>query len=303
MQKSKFVVTNFLIFILALISVFAIDQYGQELIYLLVFPLLVLAKFLRTISLSSTSGNIIALIIFGLVAISPLLVLAWFYFRKKLIKTDLLLIVLSLAIGLSLYYLINPSNGLTFTSYYALSPLVESILFAYVILRIISKLRQSDLKTITRYSRYLIIAFMISFAFTAYFVLLYSFKSAASQDALTGFIEFLKALINAITYGLISYILKKIADLCLLYEKDQYHQDLPILLKKINQLLTKTLIIIPLAQVFLHLLYVILGVNISNVESSISFPFLILVFLLIGLFIMRLFEDLLTLKDDNDLMI
>ncbi len=303
MKKTTFIITNILVFIFALILVLGLDRYGGELSYFLVFPLVPLARFLRTLSLSDAMGNIIAWIIYGLVTLSPLIVLAVLYLKKRFIKLDLLLVVLSLALGFSLYYLINPFDGLSFTSYYALSPLILSILLSYLLLRIIYKLRQGDLKTLSCYSGYLLIIFMIVFAFAAYFSLIYSLKNASGHDALLEFTNFLKALISAVTYGLVSYILKKIADLCLLYRHDQYHKELPSRLKKINKLLIRTILIISISQVFLNLFYVILGANISDVNTSISFPFLALAFLLIGLFVMRLFEDLLILKDDNDLMI
>lgn len=303
MSKTQQLSIHLATFILALIFVLGSGLRDKDLIYLLSLPFAFVADIIKELSLGSTFGNVLAWIIYLVIIAIPILILLLLIKRKNFIKPDLLLIFISLVLGLGIYYLINPSENMTAASMIAISPLIESIIIAYVIIRIILKAQRDDLSLAPGYLRHLLIILFTAFVFMAYLCLLNTLINSQGTDALLEATNFLAALFSSIIYFMVARITKKVADLCLLYQKDRFDQKIRESLKAINRLSMRTLIVIVTVPIVLNALYVLLGSKLKEVNSSLTVPLLPLIFVLLGLFLMRLFEDLADLKNDNDLLI
>lgn len=76
--------------------------------YLLTLPFDALCEALRVLSLTSAFGNVIAILIYGMISLLPFFYLIWKYRKKLMQKSDILLPIISGYSFYMLYHFINP---------------------------------------------------------------------------------------------------------------------------------------------------------------------------------------------------
>lgn len=107
------------------------------------FPWEQLGRMLRRLSLSGTTGDVAAWILFLLIGALPLAGLLLFRCRRHACKADILLLPLSAALYVGLWFFVNPSymdrylspvpmNG---AAKYALAAVIDSLLLTWLLLR------------------------------------------------------------------------------------------------------------------------------------------------------------------------
>lgn len=107
------------------------------------FPWEQLGRMLRRLSLSGSAGNITAWILFVLIGALPLAALFIFWCRRHAYKADILLLPLSAALYVGLWFFINPSYMDRYLSpvpmggaaKYALTAVIDSLLLTWLLLR------------------------------------------------------------------------------------------------------------------------------------------------------------------------
>ncbi|MGB4659015.1 MAG: hypothetical protein WBI07_07540, partial [Mobilitalea sp.] len=163
-------------------------------LFLLSMPFDLIGKGLRWLSFRSSAGNIAAILLYVVFSLAPLLYLAGRFHSRKLNKSDLLLLVLSIYSFYMIYEFINPELMLnrTFATLLDASalPMIKisfsfifyTFLIAYLILNMISRLsdRSTDNKLgnlCTSLSRIVLILSGIYTFFIGYFVSFQLFQS------------------------------------------------------------------------------------------------------------------------------
>ena len=130
---------------------------------LLYKPFELLGNGLRSLSLSGSTGNIAAIMIYCLISLVPALVYVVLKNKKRLVKVDVFLLVLSGVLFYMIYYLINPTlfmaNGL---GAIPLIGMFYSMLVGYLVLRGISAWSKSDATGLQKGIRLLIYLLMVS---------------------------------------------------------------------------------------------------------------------------------------------
>lgn len=300
MKKQTFIIINVIVFVLAIVICLLANYEQAALINIasiLFMPLIFIADLLRKLSLSGEAGNIIAWAIYITISLLPSLLFLILFKKDKVYKADYALILLTVFLFISLYYLINPI-GITYVTKITVSSLFVAVLIAYIVLRILEDIKTADDTVILKYLRYFLYIIMAAFALGAYIGII-----AALSSYKDDLVNLLAGVFDAVCYLLGAYITKMLIDLFILYKKDKYHHDIPDILKKIFDLAFKTLIYIVIAQVLIGVIYLLFSAFINDLNYVFGIPFIPLLFILVTLFVTKLIQENYRLKEDNDLMI
>lgn len=289
---------------------------------LLIFPFQQLAMMLRHSSLSTGLGNIIAWAVLIFVSGLPLI---WMFFYKKDNKLEKgLLILLSIVIFVTLYSFINP-NHLIFTMNqfggsaqiinFALAALVISILFTYIVVKIIRLAQMSHTKILIRMIQWFL-AFvgllLIVSIFTSFLnEMLVSFQSIDNEIILnqTNYTENEFISIVFIVIRFVSAALPNILSLFIILGVievlDFIHLDLYSFnsIQKVNRLVnlcTTSLIVILISNLVVNILFLLFAKVLSNVTFSSHFSISSILFVLAILLFSRLLIENQRLKEENE---
>ena len=126
-------------------------------------PFELLGTGLRSLSLSSDIGNIVAIIIYCLLSLIPAVVYVILKNKNRIIETDRFLFVLSGVLFFVIYYLINPTLFMAnrFGSV-TLIGLFYALLVGYLVLRAIAVWTKSDMVELQKGIRFLVCMLMLS---------------------------------------------------------------------------------------------------------------------------------------------
>ncbi len=116
------------------------------------FPWEQLGNLLRTLSLSGAAGNVLAWILFAAAGTGPAAVWIWLSVKKKSVRADMLLLLLSPILAVGLWFLANPSYmgsclipaPLAGMGKYAVGLTIDSVLLAWLVLRFLSGCEKPD---------------------------------------------------------------------------------------------------------------------------------------------------------------
>lgn len=117
------------------------------------FPFEQIGWGLRQLSLSGTVGNVVAIIIFLLVGAIPCCIFYMLKKHGKFCKMDYALYAISVLLLVVLYYMINPGllqNTMLGSGTVLLSGTFYSVLVGYLVLRMISENKKTDLHSLQR---------------------------------------------------------------------------------------------------------------------------------------------------------
>lgn len=198
---------------------------------LLMYPLEKMGELLRSLSLSGAVGNLFAIVIYIGICLIPMY--GYLYLRRKhrLLKIDHFLIVISLALFITLYLMINPFYfaGFAAGGTLILGGTFYSLLCAYIIFRILHLFESANTKRLLRGMGGLLCALILVFTAAVcvelFVTLPENIKALNSPEALFGTLSFaelfpggnsnlrigslilvLQSLVNALPYVLDAYI-------------------------------------------------------------------------------------------------
>ena len=308
---------NFLIFSFLLGGLIPL---GLQVISLASMPnvLAVIGDVLRTLSLSGTLGNVVALSVVGLLALLPIIYQIHRERTGKHISADWLMPVLSIQICFFFFYLVNPTlishttglptSGIYF--YLSLSTLIGTLI-TYMILRILLNLQHIErtklLLTFRRLLSFGAALLIFLYTFSAVSALLSEIKivqeantySTSSTIIMLCFLMILN-LIPSLLSGL---ILLWASDMVDVLEGDPFCVESTNLCKQIAVRCSHIAVFSLLISLFSNLLQLVQFKNLHDINISIEFPFMSLLLSVALLVLCRYLQQGKILQDDNESII
>lgn len=287
---------------------------------IIAFPFEQIGWVLREMSLSGTVGNVAAIIIYIIISLIPCGI--WLLLRKKgkSVGEDKLLPVISVLLFAVIYYMINP--GLLAVSFYGgekilLGGTFYSVLFGYLVLRILKKFVSADavqLKKWLRMLAYIVAVLFVYMVFGNCFGTLVDsirnvnqansgFSGMSSGLEITYIFLILQFVVDAIPYILNIFIILsaiKVLDELLL---DPYSDVAVSASEKLGNLCVKALVITVISEIVFHLLQLIFSGSIRQINVVVSIPVFSMAFVLAVLLTVRYVRENQILKRENDLFI
>lgn len=285
------------------------------------FPFEQIGMGLRALSLSGTVGNIIAIVIYAALALSPLGLMLWRGLKKRLRAEDALLAVLSAVLFAVLYLMVNPGSiGMpggaagTMAGKIVLGATVYSVLCGYIILRLLRLFFGSGTEKLQKYMG--VMMFLLSFLFV-YAVfgasvsqLLDAFSTLhagnqGNEQALGASEVFLvlQFIVNVIPYAADLWIVFAAGRLVSELQTDRYSDASVAWAAGLSRTCKIALIVTILSQIVFNLLQLVFTKSLMVMNSQVSIPVLSVVFVLAVLLIARYLAESKRLKDENDMFV
>lgn len=287
---------------------------------IIAFPFEQIGWVLREMSLSGAVGNVAAIIIYIIISLIPCGI--WWLLQKKGkgAGEDKFLPLISVLLFAVIYYMINP--GLLAVSSYGggkilLGGTFYSVLFGYLVLRILKKFVSADavqLKKWLRMLAYIVAVLFVYMVFGNRFGTLVDsirnvnqansgFSGMSSGLEITYIFLILKFVVDAVPYMLDIFIILtaiKVLDELLL---DPYSDIAVSASEKLGNLCVKALVITVISAIVFHLLQLIFSGSIRQINVVVSIPVFSMAFVLAVLLTVRYIRENQRLKRENDLFI
>jgi hypothetical protein len=286
------------------------------------FPFKQIGIVLRKLSLSGGIGNVLSIALYIVISLVPLFVLFIFKKRRGLYLEDSLLVVLSAVLFAVIYLMINPGmigNCLGIVTdqiivKVLLGGVTYSVLFGYIILRILRFFFAADTNRLQKYLKALLCVLNILFVFLAFGVqfgnLLDSFKSlrignTGNESSLGMSYVFLvlQYIVNALPNVL--NVLVVFAGLNLLNElaSDRYSEATVDAATTVSRLCGLVLTVTVISNIGFNLLQLVFVKELRVVNGIVQIPLLSTAFMLATLLLSQYIRENKQLKDDNDMFI
>lgn len=283
------------------------------------FPFEQIGLGLRSLSLSGGLGNAAAVIIYAAISLSPAVALLILRKRRRLFPEDALLGLLSIALFVILYLMVNPGIMSIPTGGQAIGKMIlggaaYSVLCGYFVLRALRLFFQSDAQKLARYMSVmlgLIAALFVYAAFGARFgVLLDAIASLRAGNVgnehllwASYFILDLGYLADMIPYILNIFIIFSSLRLLDELRADRYSEDAVAATGRVSRLCAVSLAVTVFLSIAFNLLQVVFAKSLRVINVTVSIPVLSIAFVLAALLLTRFVAENKRLKDDNDMFI
>lgn len=323
MKKKRSLFSAFLVleglFFLALF--WAGDAAPQWFSGALAFPFEQIGAGLRWLSLAGAAGNVLAILLYALLSLLPLGVLLVLRRRGALCREDCLLVLLTVLLFVTLYYMVNPAlvpvpSGLGDGEGGKLlfGGSVYALVFGYGVLRALRCFRSADMGRLQDYLALFLKLLAVLFVFLACGSCFQDFLTSldalrvgnqGNEGALLPSVLFLFARYLAAALPYVLDTLVTLAALKLLAErrKDPYSQETETAAQVLSQLCVVSLGLTVLVTVVLDLLQLLCLGSLYTVQITVLLPVLSIVFVLAVLLLTQLMGENRQLKEDNDLFI
>ena len=277
-------------------------------------PFDVIGRMLREMSLSGAAGNVAAIVIYGLVCLSPL----GLFWKRRPRKEDGLLVACSALLFYVMYQMVNPHRILPLLDQNVgkmiLGGAVYSLLIAWGILKL---LRSAAVSSGNQMYRALRIFLMICAAecFVAAFGVgmmelrsdLAAVRAANTAPGLnlmpTYVTLFAKFGVSALEYSLDAVVMLQGMKLLGELERDPYSQGCVAEAEKTNRLCVKTLALITLSSMALNVIQAVALNFLHNIDVTVRIPVMSMAVVFGTLALTRLLAQGKEIKDDNDLFV
>ncbi len=268
---------------------------------LILFPFNPIAIFLRELSLRGDAFNIVAIILYVSICISPMV----YYVRKKRQKEDSILIAFTSFLFIMLYLLINQhylGEQAEFVKV-AMSAILHSITMFYIIQVIVRILNESNTKKLSKYVKGVMLAnvavLVVGLFGVEYSLLLSSFTN--DVGVLASFVKFIIAIIQYSLFLTITNCIYQFVKQYFIYEN---YEAAVRLIHTFSKLCKVTIIVLFLNQIILNIVQIILlTTQTLEVNIDVIFPFFELCGLMIVLLISRIIEENYLLKLESESII
>lgn len=322
-MKNKPLVTT-LVITAILSSLVVLLKYSMSNLFgnIICFPMEQIGKGLRWLSVQNSILNAVALVLYSLLCVSPLVLYACNRNKKKEYKEDILLLLLSLGLFYVIYMMINPARmpiyGLIPISVEMMKVLlcgtIYSILFTYVVLRTIGLFFASDENKLYRYMSALLWITAILFTISIFglglqetILKIESIKAAnpGTEDGLgiTYLFTVLRLIVNSISLMVNVLVIFLVIEVIREYAIDSYSEKLILISHKLSELCKKGLILTFCSGMGLNLLQVFFVKSLRNIDSLIEVPLFSIIFVLGVLIFSKMIATNKALKEDNDSII
>ncbi len=295
MKNRRYSLLLFAEAIITLILIKGMNVKVESIFDILSFPLEKTADFLGYLSLKSSTGNIIAIILFTLFCLTPVFVLLFKVRKKTFVKTDSLLVLLSAVLFAVIYLLINPSE-MGFLGYVNDASTVVfsfwSLLASYFILKLVDTIKKSSTVRSERIFDLIVKIIGAVFVFD-----LCSMEFTNTDVLIVSLIAFVNSALPSLFGLLIVFSCLKVLS-C--FALDRYSDNTIRSAEKLSSLCTvslKTSAIVTALYSAIQLRFIS---ELSDVNFSINIPLFSLCFILLVLILTEFLKDSKELKEDND---
>ncbi len=306
----------------------------------IVLPLSLLGRGLAKLSLHSSAGNILALVLYIAISSTPIIIYIVLKIKSKARTIDLFLIVLSTILFIGIYILVNPlylspqKVQLIKINPYITGLFIYSSLITYILLKLVdtffseennmklSSYLKSILFFIEILSIFVIFHSFFSNILNEFNALLDSYDTGtkAVQVNITGlvnyqvgkgmdfigynkFIIILKYIISSIPFIAYISISENIIKLIDLFKSNRYDEQILLQINKISKLCKDFLVIIVLIRLGFNALQLISLTYLKDININTNLGILPVLFILLTLITSKIISENINLKADNDLFI
>lgn len=297
---------------------------GENVADIMAFPFAPIGNGLRTLSLSGSVGNIVAIILYAGISLLPLGMLLFHIRRKDLHREDCLLVVLCPLLFAVLYEMINPGTlplgpaelGMMGVSARKamLGCIVYSVLVGYLVLRGLRLFFGAGKNHLQKYLFVLLGLLNAILVYLAFGGCLQKFlqavesTKAANQGTeqgltLTYAFLFLQMLVDALPYVLDILIVVVFQHMLQELGKAAYSQDAVEAAEKLAKVCGLSLKITILSTVVFNLLQLLCAKHLRVLNGFVNIPILSIILVLAALLVAKLVIVGKRLKDDNDMFI
>lgn len=282
------------------------------------FPFEQIALGLRALSLSGQFGNAIAIILYAVFCLVPVLLLSVIGKKRRLVLEDALLPLLSLVLFAVIYLMINPgiirtpASTVVVNSF--LGTVAWSVIAKYILLRVLRILYTADVSRLQRYMAILLHILAALFVSIAFGVCFSDFlnnigtlrdANKGTEDSLWVSYIFLglQYLVNALPYVLDAWVVFAGIRLLTEFQVNRYSQAAVDAAQNLSQRCCKALIIIVVTSVGFNLLQLAFVNSLRVLNATVQIPFLSIAFLLAALLLAQYIRENKQLKDENDMFV
>jgi len=308
---------------------------------IIAFPFEQIGAGLRALSLSSETGNLIAICLYVAICLIPIILLPIMRVKRELYTEDWLLVVLSAVLFAVLYFMINPGTS----DLVGLSPLspgsintaalsVEkttlglitySIIFGYLILRALRFVYRGTTEKLTQYTTIMLGFLNILFVFlifgASFNSMLDSFASLQANNIggehnpvpdyifndynpVPDYIFIvLRFMVDALPNVLNIIITFAVLQLVREMQTDRFSSEVVVNAKRVARLCAVALVVTIMTSITFSILSLVFAKSLYSVNVTIQIPLFSIIFVLIALLLTRLITESKLLKDENDMFI
>ncbi|MDO5519079.1 MAG: hypothetical protein Q4G58_01165 [bacterium] len=294
----------------------------KETYQLLYAPFELLGKGLRAMSLSSSVGNVGAVLLYVLICLLPLLLYIPNIIKKRKIQSiHWMLVLLSAYLFFSLYYFINPEfipelfhqgfgeTGIQQIGKYTLSLLFYLLLASYIMIKCLKNMEQGQQESgLVRHLQNLLT--ILTYGYTAFLTVVESMnlieivtrKVAQGKEMTKGYYFIIECLNMLPSVFLILLLVKAVALLAQL-RKEQYSEDTVETAKALSWAGKITVYITLISCISGNLLQLVLASNLSNVKFTMTVPIFPLVIAYVSMLLANYFKTSNELYEDKQMII
>ncbi|MCH4889936.1 hypothetical protein EZV73_20315 [Acidaminobacter sp. JC074] len=286
---------------------------------LVTFPFIQVAWFLRWLSLSSSIGNVVAILIYVSISALPLFILIGVR-RKKYDTEDILLVTTSILLFVTIYLMINPREmtavipgGLEDYGGIMLSSVTYINIGGYVVLRLLRRFSSSQTNHLLR-DLSLVLVFTASF-FVIALSFIYPLKvieevnnlrlsnTGRGDFFLSDFFIILKYAVIALPTGFGLVIILKSLDLIEALSLDRYSEKVIETAQILEGICKKAIIASTSATVVFSLLQVLFAKSLIRTDFQLSIPLTSIILVLMTMLLTRFFTETKEIKEENDMFV
>jgi len=294
-------------------------SYAEVFISALTFPFEQIGWGLRFLSLSSTVGNVAAIVVYMAVCLIPAATLFLLWKKRKLYAEDALLCLLSAVLFAVIYIMINPGFiGSPLAGQpvmkAVLGGVVYSIFFGYIILRMVHLFSAGSTDKLISYMRIMLGLLSVLFVYivfgSCFESLLGSIKSlqagnTGNEDILGVSYAFLvlQYIADAAPYALNVFVVFSALRLLSEMRADRYSAAALSAAERMTHLCGGALVATVLVNICFNVLQLLFIKSLMTINTSIQIPVIPIAFVLSALLLTRLAAENKQLKDDNDMFI
>lgn len=306
---------KYIIFILVSIIIYFIDLDINNLVSILESPYTLIGNFLRRISLLSGFGNILAIVLYILIALIPVIFLI--LRRDKLSNTKkIILVLLAISQFITIYYSINPHliinriNQLPLITYsefetLKLIMLAGLIYINYIIICIYFLVHIKNSKNFNPKKFLLVFIDIITFLLIV-LTISFSFKNNVNAiiDGIVPTLISVISILSLLTVNtLVVIMLLSIQKLFIVIDDQEMSKDIESLTTRIINLSFISVFISLLSQIILIITNYLLLASLSNVNFSFNLPLGTIILALICMLLAKYFRRVNELNEDHSLII
>lgn len=286
------------------------------------FPFEQIGSYLRALSLSGTSGNVVAVAIYFAVSLSPAAVLLILRKRRGLRAEDGLLGLLSAVLFAVLYFMVNPglvgalAGGETGQSVgkAVLGGVVYSVLCGYFVLRVLRLFSLGGTDKLAFYMTVMLNLLNVLFVYLAFGACFDGLLNsiAALRAGNTGNEHLLNASYVFLVLRFVADALPYILDVFVVFaalrlldemRADRYSAETVAAAERVSKLCGTAVAVAILSNIGLNVLQLLFLKSLMVVNSSVQIPVFSITFVLAALLLTRLVTENKQLKDDNDMFV